>query len=244
MQKLDIGITLSKSLSIFFRGLPTLLGIAIPLYSPYILLQVLYPGEIDELTGLRQDNPWAFLLSLFIGPFVTAASTYEVLQRLRGERAGVGECLLAGLRRLLPVLAVSLLTWLAIIAGLILVVIPGLIMGVALSVGIPVCVVERPGVFRSLERSFELTRGSRWAIFAILLVWGLLGGMVPILLVGVSMGANAGGFEGVGEVVRWVLIAVTVLLGVLQAVLSATVYHELRTKKEGAQSEDLVQVFA
>jgi hypothetical protein len=244
MQKLDVGATLSKSISIFFRGLPTLLGIAIPVYAPYLYLQAVHPGELDEFTGLRQDNPYAFVLSLFLGPFVTAAATYEVLQRLRGATAGVGECLLVGLRRLFPVLAVSVLSWLAMFLGLILLIIPGIIMYVMLSVAIPVCVVERPGIFRSLERSFDLTRGSRWAIFAVLLVFGLLGGMGPALLVGISMGANAGGYEGVGEVARWLIIASTVLLGVLQAVISATMYHELRVRKEGAQSDDLVQVFA
>jgi len=244
MQKLDVGATLSKTLSIYFRGLPTLLGIAIPVYAPYIFLQALYPGEIDEFTGLRQDNPYAFVLSLLLGPFVTAASTYEVLQRLRGETAGVGECLLAGVRRLFPVLAVSLLSWIAMFLGAIFLIVPGIIMYVVLSVAVPVCVVERPGIFRSMERSFDLTRGSRWAVFAVLLVFGLLGGMVPALLMGIAIGANAGGYEAAGEVARWLIIALTVFLGVLQAVLSATIYHELRVKKEGAQTEDLVQVFA
>jgi hypothetical protein len=244
MQKLDLGVTLSKAFTIFFQGLPTLLGIAIPIYTPYIALEYFSPGPIDEFTGIRASNPYATLLSFFIGPFVTAAATYEVLERLRGARAGVVECLLAGVRRLVPVFFVTLLSWLAIVAGTICLIIPGIFMFVVLSVAIPACVVERPGVLRSLERSFDLTQGSRWSIFAILLVFTLLAVMLFVVLIGVAYGAKESGVSGVGEAVRWGLIVLAVLFGVLQAVLSATIYHELRTKKEGAQSDDLVQVFA
>lgn len=244
MKKLDVGETLSRTFSIFFRSLPKLLAIAIPVYSPYIAIQLLWPGDLNEFTKVREENPFASILSFFLGPIVTSAVVFEVLQRLRGESARIGECVAVGARRLFPVLAVNILSLLAIGLGMIFLFVPGLIFMVMLAVAIPVCVVERPGVFRSLERSFELTSGSRWPIFAVYLVFGMVSFLPLAVAVGIATLAAGRGAEWAPAVVTALTISLTILIACLQSVLSATIYHQLRTRKEGAASDDLVQVFA
>jgi hypothetical protein len=169
---------------------------------------------------------------------------FEVLQRLRGESARIGECFSVGARRLFPVIAVNVLSLLAIGLGMIFLIVPGMIFMVMLAVAIPVCVVERPGVFRSMERSFELTAGSRWPIFAVFMVFGMVAFLPLVVAVGIISLAAARGADWAPAVVTALTIALTILIACLQSVLAATMYHQLRTKKEGAAGDELVQVFA
>ena len=86
---------------------------------------------------------------------------------------------LAGLwKGILPVLArliwVTLLTGIMVVAGLLLLVVPGLILITIWSVAIESVVVERTTVLGSLSRSRELVRGNGWRVFLFLVVLALL----------------------------------------------------------------------
>ncbi len=257
-----MGEALSKTFAIFFKSFPKIIGLAIVVYSPYIAIQLTMPGAVDPETGIQATNRLGAFLGFFLGPIVTAAVTYEVLQRMRGQTASFSDCLSTGFSRLFPVLLVNMLMILAIgvgsvfaILGIVMMtqnpwvgllmlvagIIPGIYFAVMLCVAIPVCVVERPGIIASLDRSSELTKGSRWGIFGALLVFGALYFLLFIVLVGVVL---AGVASDSATLVVIFTIAVTIVMSALQAVLMATIYHELRTKKEGAASDDLVNVFA
>jgi hypothetical protein len=86
---------------------------------------------------------------------------------------------LAGLwRSLSPVLApliwVSLLVGAGVAAGLVLLIIPGLVLLTLWILAPPVAVIEKPGVFSSLARSRELVRGNGLRVFLFLLLLGML----------------------------------------------------------------------
>jgi len=86
---------------------------------------------------------------------------------------------LAGLwKGILPVLArliwVTLLTGIMVVAGLLLLIVPGLILITIWSVAIESVVVERTTVLGSLNRSRELVRGNGWRVFLFLVVLALL----------------------------------------------------------------------
>jgi hypothetical protein len=86
---------------------------------------------------------------------------------------------LAGLwKSLSPVLAplvwVSLIVAVGVGAGLILLIIPGLIVLTLWIVAPPVAVVESPGVFESMARSRELVRGNGLRVFLFLVLLAML----------------------------------------------------------------------
>lgn len=75
---------------------------------------------------------------------------------------------------LAPLVWVSLIVAAGVAAGLILLIIPGLIVLTIWILAPPVAVVEKPGVFDSLARSRELVRGNGLRVFLFLLLLGML----------------------------------------------------------------------
>ena len=193
---------------------------------------------------------------------VTAALIYGVFQHLRNRRPTFTGCISNGLSRLLPVIGVSILKGLCIglsalpllvaasvfgsagglgsavafllaIAGVVL----ALIVNCGMWVAVPVCVVERPGVATSMSRSWNLTKGFRWKIFALQLLFFLFQ-----LLVGAVLG-GVGGLVVSAELLPLLLIIIQAIVVSLSAVVSAVGYHDLRRAVEGIDTEQLAAVF-
>ena len=122
------------------------------------------------------------------------------------------------------------------LAGIFLVIlspafIPGLVLWIRWFVAIPTLVSERSGVFRSLARSRDLTRGSRWPLvgywLAALSVSSLIGFVSRHWAL--SFGINFRFFSDVLDMAEPVVMAVS--------------YFELRRIREGTGVEDLAEIF-
>jgi len=87
-----------------------------------------------------------------------------------GREASFGESAAAGLAVALPLFGMAVLSGLGILAGLVALIVPGIILYVMWSVAAPALVEERLGPVEALGRSRELTRGARWKVFGLLLV--------------------------------------------------------------------------
>ena len=84
-----------------------------------------------------------------------------------------------------PLLAVSVVSALGQLLGVILFIVPGFILLTWWGVAAPVVVAERPGIFKALGRSRELVRGNGWKVFAVILgsevVAALIGTLISIV---------------------------------------------------------------
>lgn len=96
---------------------------------------------------------------------------------------------------IVPIILAGLVTGLGIVAGLVLLIIPGLFLLTIWAVVIPVVVVERSAVFAALSRSRELVRGHGWQVFGVLVVI-LVIAMVASLVISGVLGAVLSGFVG------------------------------------------------
>ena len=104
-----------------------------------------------------------------------------------------------------------------------------------------VAIVETPDPFKAMARSAHLTKGSRWVVFAVLLLVYGLRLVAPLL--GASLGLEVVHAE-LGTWVALVLVAVfDLLLSVLLAVAAAVVYAELRGARESTPVAELLEVF-
>jgi hypothetical protein len=129
-------------------------------------------------------------------------------------------------------------------AGMLLLLVPGLVFMVAACVAVPAAVVERPGVVGAIQRSFDLTRGSRWPLFAaggvvLVVLWALS------LVTQVAFGLAAFAIPG-GQGVAFRMIGTQLgnaLFSVIPAVAIAVSYHDLRLAKEGVDTAELAKVF-
>ncbi len=235
------GEALSKGFAIWFKNLPAFVVLSALVYSPLIVYTVvIISGEMS--TEAFQKWSWVTgLLGFPLSLVATAAVLYGTIEQLRGRHAGIGESIGIGIKRLLPVLGVGFLSGLAIVAGMFLLVIPGIIVACVLYVATPAAVIERPGVFGALRRSSELTKGSRWPIFgigALLIALNLIiGYMLQKSLV--SLPAELADLKKY----IWLELGKSIVLASLNATINGVVYHDLRVAKEGVQTEDLARVF-
>ena len=123
-----------------------------------------------------------------------------------------------------------------------LLLVPGLIFEVSAWVAMPAAVVEGRGVRSAFKRSFDLTRGARWRIFAIHAVcW------VAVMLLGQAVAVIRletlpieTGLSAVGLVTDAILASVST---VAFSLLRAAAYVELTIWKEGAPSHQLRDIF-
>jgi hypothetical protein len=129
-------------------------------------------------------------------------------------------------------LVVSTLVCLAMVAGFIVLVIPGIYIGVQLAVSLPVLVVEGRRGPQALSRSWSLVSGQwRHSFGTIVLAWLLLG-IVSTVIRGIVHSATAGLGAG-GWLVQALPAAVaTMLLLPYGAAVLVLLYLDLRARKE------------
>jgi flagellar biosynthesis protein FlhB len=188
---------------------------------------------------------FSVVIGIVVSSFVQAAITRATVSASEGRKATFGECLSAALRVVLPLVAMAILSGLAIMVGMFLLLIPGIILFLMWSVASPAMVIERGGIIGSLSRSAELTKGSRWKILAMFLVL-MIAYWLLSLLIGV-VGLTAYRPSTVAGLTIANLIG-SIILGTAfntaAGALWPSLYVELRHAKEGTSIESLEQVFA
>lgn len=185
-------------------------------------------------------------LGTLVGSTLLQAATVRVtVATLNGDSASAFKELRKSISAVVPLFFLGIVMGIGIMFGLVFVIVPGLILIVIWMVAAPVCVIERPGVFASLSRSRNLTRGHRWPIFGLLVVYAVAYFVISMMLSGiVAVGASAAG--GLTALTAASLIASTItstLGGVVTAAGIAAVYYELRVIKEGVGAAQLAAVF-
>jgi len=178
----------------------------------------------------------------FIGQ---AVILYGAFQAMRGRPVVLGDALRRGFSRFLSLLAISILVAIGLAIGFMLLIVPGIILAMRWAVAVPACVVENLGPISSLRRSAELTKGHRWKIFG-MTVLILVFFIIAIVIIGTLAGTGVVVVpQGVG---RGLLAAIlfVIISGIVTAyfnVIAAMIYHDLRTVKEGVNTEEIAAVF-
>lgn len=168
-----------------------------------------------------------------------------------GRKASFGESTAAGLSVALPLLGMAILSGLGILAGLVAVIVPGIILYVMWSVAAPALVEERLGPVESLGRSRELTRGARWKVFGLLLVVSVVSWICSaiIALVSVIWYGSPADFSA-AAISSSLPLAYYAINGVFQTLnlavwgaIQTSLYVELREWKDGPANERLADIF-
>ncbi|KQM85945.1 hypothetical protein ASE67_08650 [Sphingomonas sp. Leaf23] len=180
------------------------------------------------------------LLWLFLYPFVKLFMTGIAVDTLENRAIDLPATLRMALRRTLPALGMLILFGMALMLGMVFLIVPALVLMLTWFVILPVMAAEGEGPIECFGRSSQLMRGMRWRLLLLLVIagvlWLIVSGMVQGLAVAL-LGAND----------PWLSAAIqaifSTLLGVFPAVGAAAVYHEVRTAKEGAGTDDFDAVF-
>jgi hypothetical protein len=153
---MGIGEILSTAFGFYQRHWRTLLAIAAVVVVPFTLLQYLFGDQVrtrgEEVANgvVIETASWAVgvaglvtaLAGLLMFLVLTGAITRAVAAEVAGADPSVEQSYRFGFHRIWSVLLVSVLVGLATVGGLILLVIPGIYIGVRLVVSIEALVVE------------------------------------------------------------------------------------------------------
>jgi len=250
----SVGDVLGKGFSTYFKNLPALLLMAVIVYSPMILwgLVAKGPADVSSIEEWQTQALIFLVVTIFGGMLLSfvlsAAVTYSVVEELNGRHAPIGKSLGVGLRRMLPTLAVSVVSMLCIALGTLALIIPGFIVACMLYVAVPASVVESPGIGGALSRSAFLTKGHRWGIFGIMIIVGLVSGAFSFLLETILVDkVDIGGTKVINpedwNLYVYVNVGTQLVIGALGAVINATAYVSLRNDKDGVGVGELARVF-
>lgn len=169
VQRLDIGRTLSAAMVAITDNIGR--------YGAMALVMAALGGAVDTYAP-RAGNMIGNVALFFL-------SVLAVFHTLQARLPGV-----AIRPRFGAAFGFSLLTNLAVIFGLLLLIVPGLMMLARWAVGLPALLREDLSVSEAMGRSSQLTQGNRWRILGLgLLIWTpflivmiLVGGLISVMI--------------------------------------------------------------
>ena len=166
--------------------------------------------------------------------FLSASATLVITTR--AYLAGVPDwrdAFRVAINRLFPFIGLSILMGLAIFGGFLLLIIPGIIIGLGLAFAQPAFWAEGTGPIDSMRRSWRLARGRRWPILGLLVFTGLMYGIVGFVVTGPLLVAF------LTENVELYLLSnnvvsslVTALIAPLASCLITAAYYDARVRHE------------
>jgi len=186
----------------------------------------------------------AILLALY--SLVAGSTIHATVVHSQGRRARFGECIEVAFRRLVPIMIVTILSWLAIVAASFLLLVPGIILAVIWAVIVPVSVEEQVGIGQAFGRAAELSRGARWKVFGIALLVFLIALGIS-LIINLVAGTPATGVDAqsTGAIGADILrLVVSMIETAFWIAIQAALYVELRESKEGPVEATLGEIFA
>jgi len=120
---------------------------------------------------------WAVLIAvIYLGVLaVSQGATVIAVSQFHLERpTTIGEAFSGIKGRILYIALIWIGTWVGIIVGLVLLILPGIYLALMWALTIPVAVLEDKGLRDSVERSAQLTKGHRFRVFVIYVLFLVL----------------------------------------------------------------------
>lgn len=239
----SISNVFSNTFGVIARNAPLFLGLSLIIVGlPQLLIgMVATPQSSDPLAqftspGAIFTSMIGYVVFLFLSIVLQASLIVASANDLAGRPVNFGECVSRAVAKLLPLIGLGIVVAFGVAFGFLFLIIPGVILYLMWMVAVPVLMVENRGVFESLSRSSALTKGSRWQLLGLIVVFFIFSMIIAIPIGVISLISTS-----LSLVSSALLSAVSAAVG---AAGIAAVYIELRGAKEGTSSDQLASVFA
>jgi hypothetical protein len=177
------GDVIGPTFSLFFKNLWMITKIVFVIVAPFEVFKVLSMRGIE---GDPQLMVGIIALQLLCNALIVPALFYSLVQVMEtGIAPGANEAYRWGLSKIPKLSLSAVLSWILIVLGTLLCIIPGIILGLAFHVVYPVAVFEQGSAIDVLKRSYKLTEGRRLSIFG-------AGIVIAIVMSVVTLPAQAG----------------------------------------------------
>ncbi|HNB27635.1 MAG TPA: hypothetical protein PLR41_11785 [Alphaproteobacteria bacterium] len=245
--RFSIGRVIGSSLGVYARNFVSFSVLALLIGALDLVAKLIWPQSDGTITsnevGVTGVIGAALVMFLVMG-LTQAAIIYGTFQDLRGQKAGLADCIARGLATMIPVIVGTILLSFAVGLAAIALIVPGVILALMWWVYVPVLVVEGAGITGSFGRSSELTRGHRWEILGLVIIVIVLTFAVNFAAIMVAssiyMAAPTSDIVVVLSIVEYVTSAIVTAFS---AILVAVGYYYLRAEKEGVDVHAIAQVF-
>lgn len=247
-EPMSFGMILDRAIQLYLRNFGLLIGVTVV---PQLAASLLSFAGGSVLSRSQSARAWLTFLLITLASTVltslsTGAVTVAVSGRYLGREVAIGSCYRAVVRKLARILGARLLAGLLVGVGLLLLVVPGIFWAVAFSLVVPVIMLEGRPEMRVLKRSRLLTKGFRWQILGLfvlylLVVYGLV--FLGIVLAGIT-GGGPPGMYGSAPIARLVNLLSGVFLGPFAGILTVLIYYNQRIRKEGYDLQLLAEALA
>ncbi len=239
----SISNVFSNTFGVIARNAPLFLGLSLIIVGvPQLLIGlVLAPETADPLAlmsspGAIFSSVVGYIVFLFLSIVLQASLIVASANDLAGKPVNFGECVNRAIAKLFPLIGLGIVVAIGVSIGFMFLIIPGIILYLMWMIAVPVMMVENLGVFESLSRSSALTKGSRWKLLGLIIVF-----IVFSMIIAIPIGVISLISESLSLVSSALLSTVSAAVG---AAGIAAVYIELRGSKEGTSSDQLASVFA
>lgn len=197
------------------------LAVAVPLQLLGLGVALAVAGS-DGAEAYRLGANLVTAAAALTGLFATVGCLYVAIEARAGNTVTWAQGLLLAGSLAGPIVLLALLAGLGLVAGFLLLVLPGIWLAILWSMAFPALVVEGARGRRALGRSADLVRGRWWSTFGALLVGyllaGVMAGIVQSVLLSVMGVSN--GQESTGALVA--LVGATVIGQCISHPLTAT----------------------
>jgi uncharacterized membrane protein len=241
--RFDMGRVVKESFAALQKHAVVLIPAAIILVPASQVLSFFALKSTTPTTLFTSPLYWLSVLAAMIAGYLLQAIVIKtVVDGHKGKATGIGEAFSGAFSRVIPLFLLVILYSLGVGLGMILLLVPGMILLVMWSVAAPVVVIEGVGPIAALGRSRALTKGSRWEIFGLFIVAGILSYLLSLAAFGFNFAAMSNPADiGIVQIIASTIV--TTFTSVLFACGAAALYTELRLIKEGVGSSELASVF-
>jgi hypothetical protein len=174
-----------------------------------------------------------FLALLILQPIIMAAITHAIGENYLSRSVTFGGALRFAISIVLPLLGTWILATIIVMVGFVLLIVPGVILGLMFALLTPIMVTENVFGLTAMERSWNLMKGNMLRALGLFFVTGILS---TALTAGVDL--VAGFVPYVGSIVAAVVQGAANAFGTAALVV---LYFDIRCRKEAFDLEHLAE---
>ena len=249
LRPLSVGEILDRTFTLFRRhfllwvgimAFPQLVAMCFDLARMFLAS----PGG-GHRSGLGSSSV-AILLSILVllvtyiaGLFAQGATFLAVSDLYLNRPVSVSDCLRRAWSEIATVFGVGLLNGLAVLAGVIALIIPGVYILCRLIVSVPAALVEQRGPSDALSRSWRLTRGNAGRAFVVFLLYvfivmaAAMMVQLPFTIVALAYRHNFALLQTWTAIARVGTTIVNIVITPILLIATSIFYFDLRVRKEG-----------
>jgi len=249
--KLDYGRVVREAVGLIRRRAPALLLISLILVVlPGAVFSAVRISMLHDFTGLQTlTNPTSWVVTglfFLVSMISQAALLHLAVSDISGHPVPTVDSFRVGLRVFLPLLLITILVVLGWIVGAILLVVPGVILMLMWCVAAPAYVNEKIGLFEVFGRSATLTKGNRWRILGLGLLFLIATWIVELPLRAVlGVGLMRADPNFVPPLTTALILGAlySIILTPVTYAFWASLYVQLKRGHDGLGGEDVAEVF-